>query len=542
MHTTPSETPIVSARRARNAVPGVLLGVLACVPIALFLITALGRLHCPVPLEQLEGPMLLGAIRAAHGQPIYAAPNFHFIPYMYAPGYYYVSGWAVRLLGPAFFPLRLVSLLSTLGAFGLIYLLVLLDAPGPRGRRHLAALVGAGLYAAMYPWTREWFDLARLDALYIFLLLLALLCTRKLHPILAAAAWTLVFLTKQTIFPVALILLCHDWKRPRRMLIGVGSFLAMAGGSFLAINHATYGWLRYFMFTVPHANSDLRLRPFAFFLPSQVIAPLGAGLVLIGLAWFWTRPKISERATRLYLLAGASTLALCWFLQAHAGATENTPMPLYAVLAVLIGLAIARLDVRLEEERRSQRWLVLAMAAVPLVSWLYSPHDFTPRRDLVEEHGQLLQWIQSFPGDVFLPGSPEAAVAAGKQERPDIAAVHDALRPGQTTVNVPLLKEIQTALAGDRMDAIAFDELPIAALAEQPWLPRDLLHRYPILGIIPGSQTGDRFGPHPTYFLLPCREQALVMAKGWVLLQSGGGNPCPQNEAVPDGKTRQGPR
>ncbi len=153
--------------------------------------------------------MLLGAERVAQGLPLYVRPNFHFIPYMYAPAYYYVSGWAVRLLGPSFLALRLISLLSTCGAFAIIYALVLVDTGGSRKRRHLAAFAGAALYASAFPWTRGWFDLGRLDSFYIFLLLLALLCTRlsesRLNPVIAAVAWTLTFLAKQTIFPVALI-------------------------------------------------------------------------------------------------------------------------------------------------------------------------------------------------------------------------------------------------------------------------------------------------------------------------------------------------
>ncbi|MEO6966793.1 MAG: hypothetical protein ABI076_13015, partial [Acidobacteriaceae bacterium] len=179
--------------------------VLALLPIVLFLVASLRRLSYPFPLEQLEGSMLLAAERVAHGLPIYVRPNFSFIPYMYAPAYYYVSGWMVRLLGPHFLALRLVSLLSTCGSMVILYLLVFFDTPGSRKRRHLAALAGAALYAAAYPWTRQWFDLGRLDSLYILLLLLALLCTRRLHPVLAAVAWTLAFLAKQTIFPVALV-------------------------------------------------------------------------------------------------------------------------------------------------------------------------------------------------------------------------------------------------------------------------------------------------------------------------------------------------
>ena len=517
----------------------VLVAAAAAVEIALFLIAALGRLHYPFPLEQLEGPMLLGAERVAQGLPLYVRPSFHFIPYMYAPGYYYVCGWAVRLLGPGFLPLRLVSLLSTCGAFALIYIFVLLDATGTRTRRNLAALAGAGLYASAYPWTREWFDLGRLDSFYIFLLLLALLCTRlsasRLHPVAAAIAWTLTFLAKQTIFPVALIMLCFDWRRPRRLLVGLGSFLLMAGAGTAALNFMTRGWFRFYAFTVPHANADLLARPAVFFIFSQLIAPFGVAVLIAAFAWTrmraTIRPSIANSSVaRFYLLAAISTFALCWFLQAHAGATLNTAMPMYAVLAIIFGISMGRIDASLALSgcREPARVLLLAAIAIPLASWVYNPRDYVPHWYITGSENELISWVRAFPGDVFLPAHPYEAVLAGKSWHPDVAALHDALRPDIPQIQQTLLDEIHSEIDEEKFDAIAFDVSPARVLADEPWLPADLENHYPILGLVPGGDVGNPFTPHPVYFLLPCREQARAVAAGWTLLQTGAQVRCPQ--------------
>ena len=507
-----------------------LTALLALVPIGLFLAASLGRLGYGFPLEQLEGSMLLAAERVAHGRPIYVRPNFTFIPYMYAPAYYYVSGWAVRLLGPRFLALRLVSLLSTCASMAVIYFFVFLDAPGTRGRRHLAALAGAGLYAAAYPWTREWFDLGRLDSFYILLLLLALLSTRHLHPMLAAVVWTLAFLAKQTIFPVALIMLCVEWKRPRRLLLGVGSFLLMTAVCSRLLDHATHGWFWFYEFIVPHANADLRLRPAVFYVPSQLIAPFGVALLIVGMAWVWTRPSLTGSATRFYLMAGAALIGLCWFLQAHAGATANTPMPAYAILAVIFGISFARLDAAFDfASRERARVFLLAAVAIPLVSWIYNPHDCMPHRDLVTSQEELIAWLRIFPGDVFLPSNPYEGVLAGKWWHPDDAALHDGLRPNLPEVNAQLVAEIASEVDQKKFDAIVLDGLPADILPSQTWLPSDLTQRYPIVGVVPGSDASDVFGPHPSYFLLPCRERGLAIAKGWTLLETDGQSVCPSD-------------
>jgi hypothetical protein len=508
----------------------VLIALLALVPIALFLIASLGRLGYRFPLEQLEGSMLLAAERVAHGQPIYLRPNFTFIPYMYAPAYYYVSGWAVRILGPRFLALRLVSLLSTCASMALIYVFVLLDTRGRRVRRHLAALAAIGLYAAAYPWTREWFDLGRLDSFYIFLLLLALLATRYLHPVAAAVVWTLAFLAKQTIFPVAVVMLCVEWKRPRRLLLGVGSFLLMTALCSRFLDHATHGWFWFYAFTVPHSNADLWLRPAVFYVPSQLIAPYGVALLIVATALIWTRPSFVNFRSRFYLLAGVALFGLCWFLQAHAGATANTPMPAYAILVVVFGISFGRLDAALAfASRERTRVLLLAAVAIPLLSWVYNPHDFMPHRDLVASQEQLIGWLRVFPGDVFLPSNPYEGVLAGKQWHPDSAALHDALRPDIPRLRAAVLSEIANEVDQEKFDAIVLDGPPAEFLPSQTWLPPDLVQRYPVVGIVPGSVVGDSFGPHATYFLLPCRERQLATNHGWTLLQSGGQSACPSD-------------
>lgn len=521
--------PVSPWRRWRPRLEA-LLALTALLPVALFLAASLGRVGYAFPLEQLEGSMLLAAERVAHGLPIYVRPNFTFIPYMYAPAYYFVSGWAVRLLGPRFLVLRLVSLLSTCASMGIIYLLIVFDAPGSKKRRHLAALTGVGLYAAAYPWTREWFDLGRLDSLYILLLLLALLSTRHLHPMLAAIVWTLAFLAKQTIFPVALVMLCLDWKRPRRLLLGVGSFLLMTAVSCRLLDHATDGWFWFYAFTVPHANADLWLRPAVFYLPSQLIAPFGVALLVAGMAWVWTRPSLADDRTRFYLLAAAALFGLCWFLQAHGGATANTPMPAYAILAVILGISFGRLDAAFAfASREAARVFLLAAVAIPFVSWVYNPHDFMPHRDLVTSQEELIAWLRIFPGDVFLPSNPYEGVMAGKQWHPDNAALHDALRPNVPGVAKAIVSEIAMAVDQEKFDAIVLDGTPADILPSQTWLPHDLMRRYPILGIVPGSGVGDPFGPHATYFLLPCRERGLAIAQKWTLLESGGETACPSD-------------
>lgn len=524
--------PAVSPAWARWLLPAqrALLAI-AALPVVLFLIAAIGRLRYPFPLEELEAPMLLAAERISHGLPLYVAPNFHFIPYMYAPGYYYASGWLVRWMGSGFLPLRLLSLLATCVSFALLYGMVLLEAPkADRQRpllRHGAALAAAGAYAAAYPWTRWWYDLGRVDSFYLCLFLLAVFVTRltmdRLPVVVAAVAWLFAFLAKQTILPVGIVALCYDWKRPRRLLLGAGSLLVLAGVSFLWLNHATEGWFHFYAFSVPRANADLVLRPAVFYWPSVILAPYGVPLGFILLTVLLTRPRWQDARTRFYGLTAGSVLALCWFLQAHAGATANTAMPAYAVLSLLFGISLVRLDAHFASRSLdAARVAMLAAAVLPLVSWVYQPHDIIPPQGLVDAHMRRVAWIRSFPGDVYVPEHPYEAIAAGKPWRPDAAALHDALAALPAGDRQALIRQIQRTIDdSDRVDAILLERLPAAEQERYPWLPADLQQRYPVLGMTPDADMGDPYSPHAVYFLLPCRELPLARQRGWILLQNG---------------------
>jgi hypothetical protein len=462
----------------------------------------------------------------AHGLPLYLPLNFSFIPYMYSPAYFYVAGFVTKLLGPGFLALRLVSFLSTLGCFTLIYAMVYAET-----RDRLSALAGAGLYAAAYPVCEHWFDLGRVDSFYVFLVLLALLATRWLHPVFAALLWTLAFLAKQTIAPVALVTLCFDWKRPRRLLAGVGTFLFASLGSTAWLDHATHGWYSYYVFTVPQANADLRLHATAFFPSVDLLAPFGMALVVVAASLLLTNVHWSGPRARFYLFAGGPLLLLCWFLDAHAGATANTAMPVYAMLAVAFGIALARLMhwLRGLPAAGAQAGLVLLLlaACVQLASQLYSPKLSVPSPAVRASQQQFVDWLRSVPGDVFVVAHPYEAVLAGKPAHADEAAIHDALRPGVPAINRPLLNEIQQAIEQGSLNAIVLDRTPQDAAAAGPWLPADWQAQYPIVGLVPGSDSASPFGPHPRYVLLPCNAPGLAAARSITILSTPAGPPCP---------------
>ncbi len=507
--------------------------------ILLFIFSALLRLRYPFPLEQLEGTMALGVARVAHGLPLYVRPNFTFIPYMYSPAYFYVAAFVSRAIGTGLFTLRLVSFLSALGCFAVISALIFTET-----RSRFAALAGAGLYAAAYPVTHNWFDLGRVDSLYVFLILLALFATRKLHPMLAALAWTLAFFAKQTIAPVAILMLCFDWKtgvpasiRLRRVMTGLATFLVCAFGGSLLLERATQGWFGFYAFTVPMANRDMRLHPALFFPSMALFAPFGIALVVIAAALLLTRVHGKSIGGRFYVAAGGSLVALCWFLTAHASASFNTPMPVDAMLAVGFGIALARLLAWLPTSSPMQAHLggVLLLLAVlaQLASQLYSPRLTVPSSTVRVSQQQFVDWLQTLPGDILVPSHAYEAMLAGRSTHVDEIALHDALRPGVPSIYRPVVAQIHQAIDQEKFSALVLDRNPASEEQFATWLPADWRAHYPVLALVPGEAPAHAFISQARYVLLPCKALPYATASGLRLIQSSSAaaaSPCPGNQ------------
>ena len=144
---------------------------------------------------------LLGSIRRANGK----------IQVTYAgrPLYYYVGALSCRVFGTGLFALRLVSFVSSLGCFGVLYAIVQRDT----GSR-LLGIFGLSLFAATFELSGAWFDIARVDSLALLLAFAG--CFASLH-------WS---------FGIADRGHGHLWPQILATSVGYGVFLAVLAAAF----------------------------------------------------------------------------------------------------------------------------------------------------------------------------------------------------------------------------------------------------------------------------------------------------------------------
>jgi hypothetical protein len=479
------------------------LGIVSAAFILLFLYTALRRIAYPFSFDQIEGGTVTSVWRIARGYPLYTRPTQDFVPYLYAPLYLYAAAAVSKVIGVGYACLRLVSILGTLGSFAVIYALIYSET-----RSRLAGLAGAGFFAACYPLLQSWFDMGRVDSLFVSLLLLAIYCTRRAPTLLAVLVWLIAFQVKQTILPVAVLVLCADWQRPRRMALGLATLVAGFAASILVANHLTGGWYSFYLFGTAKGLPWV-MRTAVLYVPVDLLQPFGLAFLIILAALLCAPPALRSRGTQFYLIVSFAIYASIWYLRAHSGSTVNTLMPAYAWTAVLFGVGLARLGSWLSTQRSStaQLWqcVLLGAAGVQIFGFIYNPGRYVPSAAMRDAREKFEQQLSALPGDIYVINHSYDAILAGKTPH----AVIDAFGIIQDSPPSPMrdayLAAFQHSVDEHVYSGFVLDQGADAYKPGVGWMPADFLEQYPVrLLAVSADAPGVTPQPEERWIYLAC--------------------------------------
>ena len=488
----------------------VLLPALAAFLLLLFLYSAARRLRYPFELEWVESGMLTSVLRLVHGQGLYVAPTLHFVPYLYAPLFFYLSAALTKLTGigsDSYTALRLISIASTLGTCAIIFAFVRSES-----HNRLASIAAAGLYAGSYVLAGTFFDIGRVDALFVFTLLLSLYTQRRGNILLAALFWTLTFQTKQSALPLAVLILLAEWPRPRRLLTGLGAFAVFSGSSVLLLNHLTGGYYGFYVFGVTRALGILP-RQAILYIPQTVLQPMPvAWVTIVAGTLFPTLPRRST-ATLFFSVVSFAIFAGIWFVESHKGASANAIMPVYAWTAVLFGLAAARL---LNGSTASEalaphlpaprtRVLVLLALIIQLVSLIYNPGAYLPSALAYRAGADFLAQLRSLPGDVYILNHGHDGELAGKPSFAEGEALGAVIDAHLGNLSADLRRQFNEALQSGRYSAFVVDD-------PEPFNTSWHAERFYPNAIAAPAFSGKFLTSQPQWFLLPCAPPLAVTA------------------------------
>jgi len=436
------------------------------VAIGAYLLVALRRLDYPFALEQLEGNSLVEVHRILAGQALYPAPSVGYVPDGYPPLYFYVSAAFAHVLGASYLTLRLVSLASSLACFALLARLV------QRETGSIAAGTGAaGVFAATYFAAGDWFDIGRVDSLFLALSIGALYAVRWMRATPGAiAAGTLLAaaaLTKQTGLAELVVVPAVALLGPRRGLARVTALSAVTvlGLSTLMLRLTSGGWYTYYVFKQMSGQS-LTASNFGWFWTALATAMgLAACSALIG----------ARRVPR-ELLAGCAALAVEGYATlVHSGGAINDVLPAYLAVALLAGLALGNgagqsstgqsstgqsSAGQSSTGQSSTGRLVATVAGVLILAQtvflLASSH---PSSALPASAGRavgmrLVAGMRALGGDVAAPGDPSLSLQAGMTTVAVQGAVYDVVRATDQAGTASYLHSAAAAVKAWQFSAI----------------------------------------------------------------------------------------
>ena len=458
---------------------------LTAVAAAVVLFVSVSRIGYPFELEWMESGTLQHVQRVADGRPIYVEPSLEFVPYIYTPLYYWVSGRLLWRPGDGLAPLRLLSLISALLCAALVRALARTILGPRRTARRLADLAPA-LFLLSYGLSGTWFDLARIDSFALMLALAAVWLFargrgapdgRLRVPLLLAAgiAAAAACLAKQASLPAMLLLallsllrLTPEDSLRHRLPVPLAFLLPMLGVGLL-LELGSGGWFSYYVIRIPMEHRILPGFLLYRFWLMDMLMPLPVALALAAAGYWslwrgsgegWRKRPNPENVTAVALLA---MLVSSWAGRAHSGGYLNVLMPAHAAMAVMAPVGYRHLERVLRGQPRpaGRRARILPLA-VMLQAGLMLGVTLSAKR--VPDAGdraagtRLVQLIERFPGEVLVPYHPLYATAAGKTCFAHDMAVTDVLRAGLPPVSDMLESELMLAFEERRFDAIVLDE------------------------------------------------------------------------------------
>lgn len=418
----------------------------------------------------MEGASLLQVMRLLYDQPLYTQPSLDYIPLIYPPVYFYVSALAAKLLGLGFTALRLVSALAFLGCLVLIF-----QSIHSVTQNLFSALVGVGFFAATYPLSGIWFDVARVDTLFVFFCLTAIWFSSRNSVsdiVFSGLFWTLAVFTKQTaLLPLVCCytyLLLTDFQRNYIRAAVTG----LLGVTVFAVCIWQWGeWFYYFVFYLPifHESQD-QLSDILYSL-SQLILPVLLAM-LISTSPFVLDRRLwqSHEHRRYYGFMTCVMFGLSFAGRLNLGGYTNVYLPAHAMLAVMLGLGLdwwrTRLQTSAPQRANLFKSVVYIFCLVQFLSTSYDPRWVIPTKSYEESWSRMESVIAASDGTVLFPELNYLAAFANKPALVNAVALEEIVgefgdpEPVQSSL---LHEQIQRAFREQQFGLVLLKDL------EGPW-------------------------------------------------------------------------
>ena len=410
------------------------------VPLVFYFFCVIQRIQMPFALEWGESAGINQILQLLSGERLYDAPNLEFTPLVYTPFYYWLASILGRVLGQVVFSSRLISVIASIGATVVIVWLVREET-----QNALAGWLAGAVYLGCFSLSGGFYDLVRVDSLYIFLLLITLAVMRETTRFGGMAVTGLLialgFYIKQSalivFFPLVAAYLFRSWEKSWPLIAAtlLGIFLP-----FVWLNSSSDGWFAYYIFQLPREHGYSIIDAVKFWV-ADLLRPLGIAIGFGFLSILSIKngdiPFKGEDAGDngpekdffsrdvFYALFAVGAVGAAWITRSSNGGGANNVMSAYAAVSLLFGLGFGKAYGLINEEgghRDAYKMIIPILAAMQLLVLTYNPFDYIPTAAEVEANALLFSRIEEVEGSVWVPYQSHLNRLAGKP--PTIHAVN----------------------------------------------------------------------------------------------------------------------
>jgi len=448
-------SPKYASDAALKAISTIIRGLIALLFIyylAAFIWSVAGRIAYPYELEYSEGSTYLHTQRLLEGKQLYVSPDEGFVPFPYSPLYYAAVIPFTWIAGQNIIAGRLASIIS-LAFIGLLIWLALYQST----RSKLAGLFAFGMFLAFYYIGGAWLDVCRIDV-FLCAMFVGTVYFLKDFPkskrglLLSAVFLVASVFTKQVGIVLPLFIFPFLYTRERKSaciyFLGVLASIAIIAG---ILNAVSGGWFWHYIYKVPQGKPFEIWRFINVFLMQDILGKipiLFAGSIL----WVFVRNKVAGKRTPLNIWEW--TLPAAFLASAlprsQQGGYENDLLLLTLWCSIMFGFFLyhlpgyfERLLGTAETEEGKRHWAMWRLAAynfllaqLILIFYIPTATGFPRRTDspiiptaIDRKAGDnLVNYIRSFPGEVYLPTQDYYALLAGKTPNLIIMAAIEYMR------------------------------------------------------------------------------------------------------------------
>lgn len=444
-----------------------------------YIIIVVIRIQYPFALEWQEGASVDHVIRILSGHKYYIRPSLEFVPSIYTPLYFYVSAAVAGITGVGFMPLRLVSFISSLGSFFVIFLIVRRETGSI-----FSGVLAACLFIATFELSGSWLDLARVDSLFLFLLLTGIYLVRfaasKKSYFFAAILISLSFMTKQTALIISLPVMLYCILTDKRSVFSfiVPVIIIIGAGSFL-LNYIHDGWFNFYVFELPK-TTPIDERPLMHFLVKDIYLPL---IIVFFIAAFYLMTQMinwNKKNFLFYFLTVSGMLGASLYSRYRGGGYYNVLLPAYAGMSILFGLGVNKLleicgSFNTENGNLMKVFIYLiCIAQFSFSSLIYNPFEQVPSKGSVEAGKKFIDRISQIKGDIFMPDHGYYSALAGKKSFANQMGMRDVITTSgknHKSIKAEFIDELKQAMKEKKFAAIIISSF-------EPWYPHDMEKYY----------------------------------------------------------------